>query len=90
MVDRAWDLTRGQPWLVNALAREATTVLVPDRTEAVTVAHINDAKETLVRRRDTHLQSLASRLREDRVRRIIQPLMAGSRCRRSPKTTLPM
>ncbi|GDX81923.1 hypothetical protein LBMAG42_37340 [Deltaproteobacteria bacterium] len=77
VVDRAWDLTRGQPWLVNALAREATTVLVPDRTEAVTVAHINDAKETLVRRRDTHLQSLASRLREDRVRRIIQPLMAG-------------
>ena len=77
VVDRAWELTRGQPWLVNALAREVTMVLVPDRAEPVTVSALNDAKEVLVRRRDTHLQSLASRLREDRVRRIIQPLMAG-------------
>lgn len=28
--DRAYELTEGQPWLVNALAREAVDELVPD------------------------------------------------------------
>src|SRR5205085_7532842 len=31
-VDRAFYWTQGQPWLVNALARQLVEVLVPDRT----------------------------------------------------------
>ena len=31
-VDRAFLLTQGQPWLVNALARQLTEVLVEDRS----------------------------------------------------------
>jgi hypothetical protein len=76
--DRAWELTRGQPWLVNALAREATNVLVRDRTVPVLAADIDEAKETLVRTRPTHLQSLGSRLRDERVRPIVEAVMTGS------------
>ena len=76
-VDRAWELTRGQPWLVNALAYQITETDIPDRTRAITAAHIEAAKETLILRRDTHLDSLVERLREERVRRVIEPILLG-------------
>jgi hypothetical protein len=73
----AWELTRGQPWLVNALARQIVDVLVLDRTRPVEAAHVERAKEILIERRDTHLDSLVDRLRESRVRRVIEPILAG-------------
>ena len=74
---RAFDLTQGQPWLVNALARQAVQVVAPDPAQPVDVAEINQAKELLIQRQDTHLDSLAERLREPRVRHVIEPLLAG-------------
>lgn len=74
---RAFDLTQGQPWLVNALARQATQVLAPDPKTPITAEIIDRAKEILIERQDTHLDSLAERLREPRVRRIIEPMLAG-------------
>ena len=38
---------------------------------------IEQAKEILIQRQDTHLDSLAERLREDRVKALIQPILAG-------------
>lgn len=76
-VARAFELSGGHPWLVNALAREATDELVEDRTLPITDAVIDAAKEILIRRQDTHLDNLAERLREPRVRRIIEPILAG-------------
>jgi hypothetical protein len=76
-VDRAFLLTQGQPWLVNALARQLTGVLVKDRGEPITAAKVDEAKEILIRRQDTHLDSLTERLRESRVRAIIEPMLAG-------------
>ena len=76
-IDRAYTLTQGQPWLVNALARQLTKTLVQDRSQAITEAHVEEAKEILIRRRDTHLDSLAERLREPRVRAIIEPMLSG-------------
>lgn len=76
-IDLAYDLTRGQPWLVNALARQLMEVLVPDRTRAITKDDVNEAKEVLIRRQDTHLDSLVDRLREPRVRSILEPMLAG-------------
>ncbi len=74
---RAHELTRGQPWLVNALAQQITLDDVTDRGLAIGVEDIEAAKETLIRRRDTHLDSLLARLREPRVRGVIEPLLAG-------------
>ncbi|MFL0706403.1 ATP-binding protein, partial [Cylindrospermopsis raciborskii UAM/DH-ZRr] len=77
-IQQAFYLTDGQPWLVNALARQATQVLVKDITQPITAEVINRTKEILIQRQDTHLDSLAERLREDRVKAIIQPMLAGS------------
>jgi len=72
---RIYELTGGQPWLVNALARELVEELrvVGD----VGAPEVDAAKERLILARVTHLDSLAARLSEPRVRRVIEPLIAG-------------
>ena len=70
-------LTQGQPWLVNALARQLVEVIMPDRTQAITATDVFIAKENLIQRRDTHIDSLAKRLREPRIQAILEPMLAG-------------
>ncbi len=76
---RVWELTRGQPWLVNALAYETCFKLKAgrDRTRPISAELIEQAKENLIQRRETHLDQLADKLREERVRRVIEPLLIG-------------
>lgn len=76
-IQTAFDLTQGQPWLVNALAKEIVEEMVTDTTVAITPEHIHSVKEILIERQDTHLDSLAERLRELRVKAIIEPILAG-------------
>lgn len=73
----AFEETQGQPWLVNALARQLVEVVVPDRSVVITVDEIIKARQVLIGRMDTHLDSLAERLREPRVRRVLAPMIAG-------------
>ena len=74
-----WKQTRGQPWLVNALCRRACfgTESGRDRTRPITGAGFLDAQEQLIRSRETHLDQLADKLGEERVRRVIEPLLSG-------------
>jgi len=76
-VDLAFHLTQGQPWLVNAIAKEIVEYIAKDPSIPITAELVNQAKEILIKRQDTHLDSLAERLREDRVRAIIQPILSG-------------
>jgi len=76
-VDRAFEHTRGQPWLVNSLAREITVKMGVKPPEQVTAAHVDEAKERLILDRATHLDYLADRLAEPRVKRVMEPLLAG-------------
>ncbi len=76
-LERAFDYTHGQPWLVNALAYEITGRMEVPQSEPITPDHVDQAKERLILARATHLDSLAARLREDRVRRIVEPLITG-------------
>lgn len=73
----AHELTGGQPWLVNALARQCVEVLQTDRQKPITRETVAAAKELLIQRRDTHLDSLIDRLREARVRRVVAAMLAG-------------
>ena len=75
---RAFELTQGQPWLVNALAREVIDKIGVAPPQPITVEHIDQAKERLILARQTHLDSLVSKLHEPRVRRILEPLLAGT------------
>ena len=77
VVQQVFELTQGQPWLVNALARQLTENIAPDPTQRITVQQVEQAKEILIQRQDTHIDSLASILREERVRAIIEPMLAG-------------
>ena len=77
-LDRVWEFTRGQPWLVNAIARECVEEIHSfDYAAPITAADVETAKETIIRRRDTHVDSLMERLREPRVRRVVEPVILG-------------
>jgi hypothetical protein len=75
---RAFELTQGQPWLVNALAREIAEKMAVPVKEPITAEHVEQAKERLILDRATHLDSLMARLNEPRVRRVLEPLLAGT------------
>ena len=80
VVDDVWRLTRGQPWLVNAIGCECVEEIHGNRFgEEITVEDVETAKEAIIRRRDTHVDSLMERMREPRVRRIVEPLISGDR-----------
>ena len=74
-----WCRTRGQPWLVNALAAEACfhSRAGRNRRQHITKDAIRDAVEQLVLRRETHLDQLARQLEDERVRRVIEPLLCS-------------
>ncbi|MFO7565479.1 MAG: hypothetical protein R6X02_22750 [Enhygromyxa sp.] len=76
-VSRIWELGRGHPWLTNALADQIVRRDVPERSVEITAAQVDAAKETIILERRTHIDSLVARLREDRVRRVIAPMIAG-------------
>ncbi len=71
--------TGGQPWLVNALGYEVTYKMKPNRDPSViiTAKMIETAKERLILSRATHLDQLADKLKEERVRRVIEPMITG-------------
>ncbi len=75
----AWALTEGQPWLVNALAYEVCFDMKPnrDRRRTITAEILQEAKENLILRRETHLDQLADKLEEPRVQRVLEPILAG-------------
>ena len=79
-LDLVWGRTRGQPWLVNALCRRACfqSERGRDRGRAITDDDILEAQEDLILARVVHLDQLADKLREERVRRVIEPLLSGA------------
>jgi hypothetical protein len=76
-VEKAFFYTQGQPWLVNAIAREITLKMKVPLDRPVTADHVEQAKEVLVRSRATNLESLEHRLHEERVARVMGPIIRG-------------
>ena len=85
-----WELTQGQPWLVNALAYEACFKSEGgrDRSYPVMAEEIVAAREQLIQRRETHLDQLTDKLQEERVRRVVEPLLNGDEARAMPSDDL--
>ena len=83
-LETIWTQTQGQPWLVNALAYEACfkNKTGQDRSQPITAEAIYDAGEQLILRREIHLDQLADKLKEERVRRVVEPLLSGGEERR--------
>ena len=78
-LEAVWAQSQGQPWLVNALAAQSCfrDERGRDRDRSITEDDIVEAREQLIARRETHLDQLADKLREDRVRRVVEPLLSG-------------
>ena len=78
-LQRVWTQSQGQPWLVNALAAQACfrDQNGRDRSRPIAADDIVEAQEQLIVRRETHLDQLADKLQEDRVRRVVEPLLSG-------------
>ena len=78
-LERIWHYSSGQPWLVNALAKKCVLETAPTgKVAVITAAHVDAAKELLIKSRATHIDSLGQRLREARVRRVVQPILTGA------------
>ena len=76
---RIFELGQGHPWITNALADQIVRRDVKDRGVPITAAHVDAAKETIILARRSHIDSLIARLREPRVQKILDPMLAGDR-----------
>ena len=78
-LETVWTQTRGQPWLVNALCAEACfdNKAGRDRSRTIEVDDVYAAREELILSRRTHLDQLAHKLEEERVRQVVEPILSG-------------
>ena len=76
-IEYAYDQTQGQPWLVNALAYQACFRDIEDRSIPITKEVMEQAREALIKRCDTHMDALLDRLNEPRVCAIVDALIGG-------------
>ena len=76
-LQRVWTQTCGQPWLVNALCDRTCFRQDGAGNGPVTEDAVLRAQEQLILDRVVHLDQLADKLREARVRRVIEPLLSG-------------
>jgi hypothetical protein len=84
-IEFVWELTQGQPWLVNALGYEVCFKMKEgqDRTVPITKDLLTIAKERIILRRETHLDQLVDKLKEQRVQGVIKPMLQGIELDRS-------
>ncbi|MDD1729851.1 MAG: hypothetical protein LUQ50_12365 [Methanospirillum sp.] len=80
VLDAIWENSQGQPWLINALAYEACFKMknTLDRSVPATSNMVEKAKNNLIISHETHLDQLADKLKEERVRRVIEPMLEGT------------
>ncbi len=77
-LDRVWDYTSGQPWIVSSLAEEIFSVIVPAKKITRIMARpVDEAFQNLLARRGNHLDFLTTQLRDERVMRCLMPILTG-------------
>jgi hypothetical protein len=77
-LDYVYGQSEGQPWIVNSLFMRATMrILDEDSYETVTMEHVVRAREQMIEARETHLDALEVRLRNNKIRRVIESIIIG-------------
>jgi hypothetical protein len=78
-LDYVYEQSNGQPWIVNSLFKRATLRILDEKnTETVTFDLVRQARQQMIDARETHLDSLGERLRDPRIKRVIQTIMTGA------------
>ncbi len=76
--EKLYTFSGGQPWLTNALANEMVyKMLNNDYSQEITPELVEQAKENLIAQRQTHLDSLADKINDPRVRPIVLNIISG-------------
>ena len=79
VVEDVWRLTRGQPWLVNAIACECVEEIHGSRySEAITVVDVEAAKEAIIRENPIHLDYLFDMVNSPWVRPYFDACLQGT------------
>ncbi|MDR2382502.1 MAG: PD-(D/E)XK nuclease domain-containing protein, partial [Prevotellaceae bacterium] len=77
-LDYVYEQSNGQPWIVNSLFKRATLrILDAESVETITLEHVRQAREQMIMARETHLDALAHRLEDPKIRYVIESLIAG-------------
>jgi hypothetical protein len=77
-LDYVYEQSNGQPWLVNSLFKRATIrILDQESVDTVEMKHIEEAREQMIAARETHLDALAERLKDPRIRDVVQLILTG-------------
>jgi len=78
-LEYVWEQSQGQPWIINSLFERATMrILKADDYNTITREHIEQAREQMILARETHLDSLAVRIQEPAIRRVMESLITGT------------
>jgi hypothetical protein len=79
-LEYVFEQTQGQPWLVNAIARECVEEITSrDYTILITQSVAKKAVQNIISVRGTHADSIFKRLKEPQVRKVIEPLIKGEK-----------
>ena len=75
-----WELTQGQPWLVNALAAIAVSTQPSgvERDKPIGAAAIVQAKEQLLEQQPAHFRQLLEELSKPNVRQMVEAVLNGA------------
>jgi len=77
-LDYVYEQSGGQPWIVNSLFKRVTLrILDQNSVETVTLKHVEKAREQMIAARETHLDALGERLKDPRIRRVIESVISG-------------
>jgi len=77
-IELAFEQTQGQPWLVNAIACEIIEQqLKKDYSKPITAVMVAEAIQTIILRRDVHIDQLLDKLKEPRVQKVIEQVIMG-------------
>lgn len=77
-VDRVWKYSSGQPWIISTLAAELFQEIAPCKgLSLITADQVDEAMDNILARGGNHLEFLASKLREDRVKRCMVPIITS-------------
>ncbi|MCL1992215.1 MAG: ATP-binding protein [Spirochaetes bacterium] len=77
-IEHIFEQTQGQPWLVNAIARNVVKKITKEaHTIPITKEIAKQGIENIIFEWGTHFDSMMERLKEPRVRNVIKPLILG-------------
>jgi len=78
-LEYVWEQSQGQPWIINSLFERVTMrILRRDNYSTVMREHLEQAREQMILARETHLDSLAVRIQEPAIRKVIESLITGT------------